>query len=222
MDLFISILLIILSYLLGSIPTGLLIGKMKGIDIREHGSKNIGATNTGRVLGKKYAVIAYIFDMLKGAILVFLFRFGIIPDQYCLLHPLLYGLVATIGHTASIYIKFNGGKAVATSSGVIFGYAPWLLFVGLAIFFLVTYLSSYVSVGSIVGSTSVVFITVILAIVKQDPFFNYQYDWFFPLFTALIASIVLIRHKGNISRLKAKTESKVSWGLRKDKEKEAN
>src|SRR5690606_30741212 len=105
--------LLIFSYLLGSIPTGFLLGKMKGIDIREHGSKNIGATNTGRVLGMRYAVIAYIFDMLKGAVLVFLFRFEFIDPKYCLLHPLLYGLAACLGHTSSIYLKFKGGKAVA-------------------------------------------------------------------------------------------------------------
>lgn len=211
MVLAIQIGLLIISYLLGSIPTGLLLGKMKGIDIREHGSKNIGATNTGRVLGKKYAVIAYIFDMLKGAVIVFLFRFEIISLEYCLVHPLLYGLAATLGHTSSIYLKFKGGKAVATSSGVIFGYAPWLLIVGLIVFFSVTYFSRYVSVGSIVGASFVMIVTIILAILGQDPIYNYTYDWYFPLFTSIIFIIVLIRHKGNISRLRHKTESRVSW-----------
>lgn len=211
MVLAIQIGLLIISYLLGSIPTGLILGKMKGIDIREHGSKNIGATNTGRVLGKKYAVIAYIFDMLKGAIIVFLFRFEIISLEYCLVHPLLYGLAATLGHTSSIYLKFKGGKAVATSSGVIFGYAPWLLIVGIIIFFSVAYFTRYVSVGSIVGASFVMIATIILAILGQDPIYNYTYDWYFPLFTSIIFIIVLIRHKGNISRLRHKTESKVSW-----------
>ena len=212
MILAIQIGLLIISYLLGSIPTGLLLGKMKGIDIREHGSRNIGATNTGRVLGKKYAVIAYIFDMLKGAIIIFLFRFEIIPLVYCLVHPLLYGISATLGHTCSIYLKFKGGKAVATSSGVVFGYAPWLLLVGMIIFFSVTYISRYVSVGSIVGASFVLIITIILAILGKDPFYNYYYDWYFPLFTSLIFIVVIIRHKGNISRLRHKTESRVSWG----------
>lgn len=212
MLIFIQISLLILSYLLGSIPTGLLLGKMKGIDIRQHGSKNIGATNTGRVLGKKYAIIAYIFDMLKGAILVFLFRFEIIPIEYCLIHPLVYGLAATIGHTASIYLKFKGGKAVATSSGVIFGFCPWLLIVGLLVFFSVTYFTSYVSVGSIIGTTFVLLLSIILTIIGHDPIYDYNYDWYFPLFTTIIFVIVIIRHKSNIARLKQKTESKVKWG----------
>lgn len=215
MVLAIQIGLLIISYLLGSIPSGLLLGKMKGIDIREHGSKNIGATNTGRVLGMKYAVIAYVIDMLKGAIIVFLFRFGIIDLKYCLVHPLLYGLAACIGHTSSIYIKFKGGKAVATSSGVIFGYCPWLLIPGLIVFFLTTYFTRYVSVGSIVGTTFALILTIILAIVGKDPFFNYQYNFYFPLFTAIIYIIVIIRHKGNIQRIINKTESQVNWARKK-------
>ena len=207
---FIQIGLLILAYLLGSIPTGLLIGKMKGIDIREHGSKNIGATNTGRVLGFKYAVIAYIFDMLKGAIIVFLFRFEILSMEYCLVHPLLYGLAATLGHTSSIYLKFRGGKAVATSSGVIFGYCPWLLLIGLLIFFIGMLITRYVSVGSILGTSVVLILTYILAIIGHDPIYNYQYTWHFPLFTTIIFIIVLIRHKTNISRIIQKTESKIS------------
>ncbi|MDD4388943.1 MAG: glycerol-3-phosphate acyltransferase, partial [Bacilli bacterium] len=107
--------LLIVSYLLGSIPWGVVFGKIKCIDIRKHGSKNIGATNTGRVLGQRYAIYTYILDMVKGAVIVFLFRFNIIPGRYCLLsQPLIYGLAAVLGHTFSVYLKFRGGKAVAT------------------------------------------------------------------------------------------------------------
>lgn len=204
--------LLIISYLVGSIPSGLILGKMKGIDIREHGSKNIGATNTGRVLGKKYAVIAYTFDMLKGAVLVFLFRFEIIPLEYCFLHPLVYGLTATIGHTSSIYLKFRGGKAVATASGVIFGFCPWLLLAGLIVFFTTTYFTRYVSVGSLVGVTFVLISSIVLTVIGTDPFFtDYQYDLYFPIITFIIFLIVVIRHKSNIVRLMNKTESKVNW-----------
>lgn len=215
--------LLILSYLLGSIPTGFLLGKMKGIDIREHGSKNIGATNTGRVLGKRYAIIAYIFDMLKGAVLVFLFRFEIISLEYCLLgQPLLYGMAATLGHTSSIYLKFKGGKAVATSSGVIFGYVPWLLLVGLIIFFTVMFITKYVSVGSIVGASSVLLICVVLTIVGKDPFYEgFTYDWYFLLFITIIFIILIIRHKGNISRLRQKTESKINFKRKQESSNES-
>jgi glycerol-3-phosphate acyltransferase PlsY len=196
---------------------GLLLGKMKGIDIREHGSKNIGATNTGRVLGFRYAVITYAFDMFKGAILVFLFRFGIIPMEYCLCHPLLYGLAAALGHTAPIYIKFKGGKAVATSSGIIFGYCPWLLIVGMVIFFIILLITKYVSLSSIISTFLVLIITYILAIIGHDPIYDYQYTWHFSLFTTIIFIIVIIRHKSNIIRLINKSENKVSL-IRKEKQ----
>lgn len=218
MSLALQIGLLILSYLLGSIPTGFLLGKMKGIDIREHGSKNIGATNTGRVLGMRYAVIAYIFDMLKGAVIVFLVRFGIINFEPEIIHPLFYGVAACLGHTSSIYLKFKGGKAVATASGVMFGFVPWLLLFGLIIFFFVTWLTRYVSVGSIVGASTVFLVTIILAIIGKDPFFDYEYTLAFPLITFIIFVILIVRHKGNISRLKQKTESKVKWGRKIKKE----
>ncbi|NLD26203.1 MAG: glycerol-3-phosphate acyltransferase, partial [Acholeplasmataceae bacterium] len=92
MNIVIKIFFLILSYLFGSIPFGFIIGKIKGVDIRDHGSKNIGSTNVGRVLGREYAVLAYLLDMSKGAIFVLLFRFEIIPLEYCLFSPLLYGL----------------------------------------------------------------------------------------------------------------------------------
>jgi len=211
--------LLIVSYLLGSIPWGFLFGKMKGIDIREHGSKNIGTTNTGRVLGFRYAIYTYILDMLKGAIIIALFRFNIIPMKYCLFNdPLFYGLAAVLGHTFSIFLKFRGGKAVATSGGLILGYCPWLLLVGLLVFFLVVYLTNYVSVGSLVATSTAFIITVILAFLQKDPFFpKLTYNYYFPIFTAIILSIIIIRHKSNIERLRTKKESKVSWGRKRSK-----
>lgn len=204
--------ILLLAYLIGSIPFGFLLGKAKGIDIRQHGSKNIGATNVGRVLGRKYAIITYIFDTIKGAIIVLLFRFEIIPNEYMLLHPLIYGLFAAIGHTFPIYLSFKGGKAVATSGGAILGFCPWLLFVGLLVFFITTYISKYVSLGSIVAATTLFIITIILYFIGHDPFFtNYQYDIYFPVFTFILYAIILIRHKANINRLIHKDESKVSW-----------
>jgi len=208
----ITIGMLIVAYLLGSIPTGLLLGKMKGIDIREHGSKNIGTTNAGRVLGRKYAIYTYILDTLKGAIIVFLFRFEIIPPEYSLISPLFYGLAAALGHTFSIYLKFKGGKAVATSGGVLFGFAPWLLGLVLIVFFITTYITKYVSAGSMVAATSALITTIILAIVGHDPFFTSQtYDIYFPILTFIFYLIIMIRHKANIKRIINKTESKVSW-----------
>jgi len=215
MELAIQIGILIVSYLLGSIPTGLLLGKMKGIDIRNHGSKNIGSTNVGRVLGRKYAIITYMVDMFKGAIFVALFRYGIIDEKYCLLHPLLYGLAAAIGHTSSIYLKFRGGKAVATSSGVLFAYCPWAMIPTVLVFFLTTYLTSYVSAGSIAGCIVTLILSIVLASVGKDPFLNYSYNFYFPLFIGIITLLVIIRHKSNITRIINKTEAKVKWGLKK-------
>ena len=216
MNYVIKIGLLIVAYLLGSIPWGLLLGKMKGIDIREHGSKNIGATNTGRVLGRRYAIYAYLLDMLKGAFIVFLFRFKIIPERFCLISPLIYGLAAALGHTFSVYLKFHGGKAVATGGGVIFGYCPWLLPVGLIVFFLTTYLSKYVSAGSLVAATFALVITIVLAIIGYDPFIpEFKYDFYFPLVTAVIYIVIIIRHQANIKRIIHKSEAKVNWYLKK-------
>lgn len=209
--------LLIVSYLLGSIPWGVVFGKIKCIDIRKHGSKNIGATNTGRVLGQRYAIYTYILDMVKGAVIVFLFRFNIIPGRYCLLsQPLIYGLAAVLGHTFSVYLKFRGGKAVATGGGVIFGYCPWLLLGGLIVFFMTTYFTKYVSAGSLVATTFAFIITIILAIIGQDPFIpDFKYDFYFPLITAIIYIIIIIRHKANIKRIIHKSEAKVNWYLKK-------
>ena len=120
----IKILLLLTSYLLGSIPFGFIIGKIKGIDVRQVGSKNIGATNTGRALGMKYAVLCFFLDFLKGFIPTFLFRFGIISNEYMILTPALYGFLAILGHVFPIFLKFKGGKAVATGAGFASGYCP--------------------------------------------------------------------------------------------------
>ena len=90
-EVLLKVLFCVLAYLIGSIPFGFIIGKIKGVDIRNEGSKNIGATNVGRIFGKKYALLTYFLDMLKGFLLVFLFNFKILPTDWCVLNPMLYG-----------------------------------------------------------------------------------------------------------------------------------
>ncbi len=204
--------LLLVAYLLGSIPFGFVIGKLKGVDIREHGSKNIGTTNTGRVLGNKYAVMTYLLDSFKGFIIVFLFRFEIIPSEYCFLSPMIYGLCAILGHTFSIYLGFKGGKAVATSGGVILGYCPWLLVIGLIIFFFVTYLSSYVSLGSLVSASVITIFVIILTIIGQDPIFLKNIDISFAIVSLIALLVIYLRHVSNIKRLYHHEESKIKWG----------
>lgn len=210
MHLFIQLTLLIAAYLLGSIPWGFVLGKMKGIDIREHGSKNIGATNTGRVLGRRYAVIAYVLDLFKGFIFVGLFTFHILDLSYCLFSPMVYGLAAVLGHTFPIYLKFKGGKAVATGGGVFLAYAPLLFLSIVAFFFIITFLFKYVSLGSLLSAFVTLISSFVLFLV-----FPVIYDWTFPLGIFIIVLIIFIRHKSNIVRILHKEESKVKW--RKEK-----
>ena len=136
-----------LSYLLGSIPTGLLFGKaLRGIDIREHGSRNIGATNTLRVLGKKLGALALAGDLGKGLIAVLLVAPLLSRWPYA---PLACGLAAIIGHVAPAFLKFKGGKGVATSTGVFLALAPPATLFAAAVFGAVVYVTRMVSAASL-------------------------------------------------------------------------
>lgn len=227
MEIFLKILFLLLAYLLGSIPFGFIFGKMNGIDIRQVGSKNIGATNTGRALGLKYAILTYFCDMLKGAIIVFLFRFEIIPSTYCVLNPMLYGLLAVIGHTFPIYLKFKGGKSVACGSGVLGAYCPILLPIAIVIFFVVFLITKYVSLGSLIGALCMFIGTIIVtAIAGQFSFDNvnpqgnlWAYNLYFIIFSFVIMAIIYIKHSSNIKRLINGNENKINI---KKKEKAEN
>ena len=224
MDWFFKILFLILAYLIGSIPFGYIFGKSKGVDIRQIGSKNIGATNTGRALGFRYAVFTYLCDMSKGALFVFLFRFNILPHEWCLLNPMLYGLAAVIGHTFPIYLKFKGGKSVACGSGVLGAYCPILFPVALLAFLIVLVSSKMVSLSSLLGAL-VMFIgtIVITAILGEFNFVNYindswQYNLYFIFISFIIMAIIYIKHSSNIQRIFKGTERKVN--LHKNKKAE--
>jgi glycerol-3-phosphate acyltransferase PlsY len=193
--------LIVVAYLLGSIPFGYLIGKLRGIDIRDHGSKNIGATNIGRVLGFRFAFLAFLLDLMKGAMIVFLFRFDIIPSIYCFLSPMIYGLAAVLGHSFSIFIKFKGGKAVATTAGVLLGFSPWLFVFGFLLFIILVVSTKLVSFASILSTGITLLITFILFGIGYDPIFQLPIDIYFPLIHLVIYFIIIIRHKENIKRL---------------------
>ncbi|WP_246047615.1 glycerol-3-phosphate 1-O-acyltransferase PlsY [Leptospira ilyithenensis] len=150
----IFLLAILASYLLGGIPVGFLIAKkVKGIDLREHGSKNIGATNVGRVIGWKYGSVALVLDALKGAIPVLLADY--IPSPYSLAtSEILLGCVAILGHTFTPYLGFKGGKGVATALGVYLTLVPVVTLCAVVIFFIVYKISGFVSLGSILGTLS--------------------------------------------------------------------
>jgi acyl phosphate:glycerol-3-phosphate acyltransferase len=193
----VEIIIVIVAYLLGSIPSGLIVGKIGyGIDIREHGSGNLGGTNTFRTLGKKAGLIVTAADILKGTLAAFLpWLFGVDAD----FHPLIAGVIAVIGHMYPIFAGFKGGKAVATSGGVLLFYEPILFITALIFFFIALYISKYVSLSSIMtGLYAVIFSLVI-------------YDIPLIIVVSLLAFFVIYRHRSNIKRIMNKTEPKITW-----------
>lgn len=181
------------AYLLGSIPTGLLLGKLYGIDVREAGSGNIGATNLYRTVGRKVGVWTLAGDCLKGFLPVMLaWKLGMTEPLQAWV-----GLAAFCGHVFSIFLLFKGGKGVATALGVYLALAPLAVAGALGVFIVLVAIWRYISLGSIVAAAVMPLII-----------------WFLPhsiellIATALISSIVIIKHHTNISRLLAGNESK--------------
>jgi len=188
-------LLILLSFLLGAIPFGYLIGLAKGVDVRKHGSGNVGATNVARVLGKPYGIAVYILDFLKGFIPTFVAVKLYGTDSWI---TALVGLAAVLGHMFSPFLGFRGGKGVATASGVLFGVAPDLALAVLAVWFIVFKLGGYVSLGSIAAALSAIFLVGI---------FGYPFPVKF--LVTLTAVLILIKHRSNLERLFEGKELKV-------------
>ena len=183
-----------MAYLLGSIPSGLWIGrKFFQIDIRQHGSGNLGATNSFRILGKKAGTIVLLMDLLKGSISVLLLKQMDLHG----ISPLIIALFAVIGHTYPLFANFKGGKAVATFAGVILAYQPVLFLIGLGIFILTLAISKMVSFTSMLTIS----IGVLLSLHFQDMVLTT---------IALLADIFIIyRHRTNIQRILNGTEAKV-------------
>ncbi|WP_080874547.1 glycerol-3-phosphate 1-O-acyltransferase PlsY [Oceanobacillus timonensis] len=185
----------IIAYLLGSIPFALVIGKIGyKIDIREHGSGNLGATNAFRVLGFKAGSIVILGDILKGttaAVLPQLFN----ADAY----PLIIGIIAVLGHTYPVFAKFKGGKAVATSGGMILGINPILFIIMIATFLLSLYLSKYVSLSSMITGVVAFFASL---------FFQ---NTGLTIVILILTIFVAYRHWANIKRIINGTEPKITW-----------
>ena len=183
-----------MAYLLGSIPSGLWIGrKFFQIDIRQYGSGNLGATNSFRILGKKAGTIVLLMDLLKGSISVLLLKQMDLHG----ISPLIIALFAVIGHTYPLFANFKGGKAVATFAGVILAYQPVLFLIGLGIFILTLAISKMVSFTSMLTIS----IGVLLSLYFQDMVLTT---------IALLADIFIIyRHRTNIQRILNGTEPKV-------------
>lgn len=202
-----TILGLILAYLLGSILTGLWIGQIFfKKNLREYGSGNTGTTNTFRILGKTAGTVTFAIDFLKGTLATLLPLFLHING----ISPMIFGLIAVLGHTFPIFAEFKGGKAVATSAGVVLGFSP-LFFSYLIIIFIVTlYLGSMISLASIVVAGFAIISVLIfplLGIILPS------YDLLFTLIIILLASIILIRHRDNMERIKNKSENLIPWGI---------
>ena len=206
--------LLIISYLLGSIPNALIISKLfKGIDIREYGSKNMGATNVLRVLGIKYGLLVFLLDALKASIIIILFKVGIFSvDKYNHLPILSYGFMAVIGHLFPIFARFKGGKGVACSAGIICSYAPIIAIPTLLVFLIVALTTKYVSLGSILAVITAFIGTFIVPILMNEPF-----DWILIITVFAIMIIFLISHRANIKRLLKGEENKTFFIKKKNK-----
>jgi glycerol-3-phosphate acyltransferase PlsY len=193
------IIFLVVAYLMGSIPTGVVIGKkFKGIDIREHGSKNTGATNAYRVLGKKFGIIVLLADALKGYLPVFIASLFLLTGWQLI----LVGVMTIVGHTLSPFLKFKGGKGVATSLGVFLFLVPHIVVILLAVFFVIAYLTKYVSLASV--SVAGLFpILVLFMPVNRD-----LGKWTMFGFSLIIGLFVIFKHRSNIDRLLKGNENK--------------
>ena len=195
------VVLMIVAYILGSIPNALWIGKVfKGIDVRGHGSKNTGSTNAARVLGAKLGILTLILDISKGAIPTLIAT--MLLDST--ISAILVGICAILGHSFSIFMKFKGGKAVATTVGVFIVLVPGAILLAAVIFFLVFGITRYVSLSSMIGAISLPIW--IMIFYKNIPL---------TIFGMIIAILIIVRHKSNIQRLLNGTESKFSINKKK-------
>ena len=202
-----TIVLLILAYLLGSIPSGLWIGQIFfKINLREHGSGNTGTTNTFRILGKKAGMATFVVDFFKGTIATLLPLIFHVQG----VSPLVFGLLAVIGHTFPVFAGFKGGKAVATSAGVIFGFAPLFCLYLAVVFFGTLYLGSMISFSSVTAALAAVLGVILFPLIG---FLLPSYDLLFVVIILALASLIIIRHKDNINRIRNKTENLVPWGL---------
>ncbi len=210
------ILILVLSYLVGSIPTSIIVSKLvKGIDIREHGSGNAGGTNTIRVLGWKYGIFVILFDAFKGAFAVVVIARlfgGNLPfsnqtpfDNFTLVQ-ILAGLAAVMGHVWTIFAGFKGGKGIATALGFLVTIVTVDMLIAVAIFFIVVLATKYVSLGSITAA-----IALPLIIIIRENVFGVDIPGYYTIlpFVILTSALVIYTHRKNIERLLKGKENKI-------------
>ncbi len=203
------IIALICSYLLGSVPTSFIFGKLiKKIDIRQFGSHNVGATNAIRVLGVKIGIVTLLIDIAKGFFTIHLGKM-IIQDPNNLM-IISFGLAAILGHIFTIFLNFKGGKGVATSAGVLIALALIPFLIALFTFILIVWITKYVSLGSILAGIVLLIIEILINI--RNSYSELEYLVFF----FVIVLFIIIRHKKNINRLISGTENKISFKKKLD------
>jgi len=186
------------AYLVGAIPFGFLIGRMRGVDVRTVGSKNIGATNVYRTVGKKWGFLAFFCDFLKGFLPAFFASRYVQASGFNVNLPVCVGLACVIGHTLTVFMKFKGGKGVATAFGMMVALATCPALLAFAVFVVTVWLSHYISLGSMLAAAT-------LAVLV----------WLFPvvlpmrIIAALVAVFIICKHKSNIRRLIDGCENKI-------------
>lgn len=198
------LLIIVLSYLIGSIPSGYLVARSKGIDIRQRGSSNIGAANVARVMGKAWGYLVGFCDFLKGFLAV---KLGFLIAAHLLSNSVAGGVIAAIacilGHNYTVWLGFKGGKGIATSGGAVLGVLPPLVFLSVGVVWVAVFIvGRYTSLASIVAAAFLP-IAVLLLVTKTGTDF-----WLLLAFSFLIAALAIWRHRSNIGRLLQGTENR--------------
>ena len=190
------------AYLIGGIPFGFLIGKLRGIDVRTVGSKNIGATNVFRTVGKKWGLLAFFCDVMKGLVPTLVAK--MLYAETTPVMPILVGITCVVGHMLTPYMKFKGGKGVATAFGALIALMPATVGMAFALFAIVFACSHYISLGSCVAATS-------LAVMVWIPFLDHAGYNDLPLciLVTLIAAFIVWKHRSNIGRLVRGEENKI-------------
>lgn len=202
-------LMILLSYLIGAIPTAIIYSRIaRGIDIRQHGSGNAGATNVFRVLGWRAGLVVLLIDVMKGlTATLFIYQIAISSinlDTSIL--KIIAGLSAVFGHIWTIFADFKGGKGVGTGAGMIIGIVPAAVLAGLVVFIITVVISRYVSLGSILAS-----ITIPIFLFVEKFLFQSQISTSIILFGLIIPVIIIYTHRSNIERLLKGTENKIKF-----------
>ena len=216
--------ILVLSYLVGSIPTSIILSKLiKGVDIRNFGSGNAGGTNVSRVLGKKYGILTILLDALKGVIaVIFVSRLylGNFPfpnntpfDDFTLVQ-IIAGISAVIGHIWTIFAGFKGGKGIATGLGVLVSIVTLDMIMALGVFLIVVYFSKYISLASISAAVSVPLIMII-----RENIFGVDIPSYHNIlpFVIALALLVIYTHRSNVERLLNGNENKISLFKKKNK-----